>query len=241
MKYMIHTYPKRAWYVNKYLVPSMLKQGINEKDIYIFNDYASRGNLQAFLDSLDWIYYNLDDEKGVWHIQDDVIISKDFKEQSESINPNLVHNTFVSELYNSSKLKLTGKQPMKNHWLSFQCIYIPNKYIGHFLDWMEDINQKKLITPDKLKYDKNKNDDYFFYKFLRRKYANDYCVNMKPNLVDHIDYLIGNSIIYGHRNAPFRSYYFEDLDLVKKLERSIKNDELSQANEENKKVREEES
>ena len=28
-KYLIHTYPKRIWYVNGYLIPSMIKQGIN--------------------------------------------------------------------------------------------------------------------------------------------------------------------------------------------------------------------
>ena len=34
MKYMIHTCEARLWYVEEYLIPSMLKQGIKEDDIY---------------------------------------------------------------------------------------------------------------------------------------------------------------------------------------------------------------
>lgn len=221
---MIHTCNKRIDYVNQFLVTSLTKQGIKRRDIIIFNDFMGRGNLQSYLDSIDYIVNSdLRNEKGIWHLQDDVIISSDFKVVTELYNNDMLVNGFVSEMYNSDKLKLTGVHSMKNHWLSFQCIYIPNKYLNGFLAWMDGINNQK-DTVDKRKYDRGRNDDYFFYKYLRKYYKNDMCMNLKPNLVDHIDYLIGNSTLYGKRSAKFRSYYFKDVDLIKKLEKELKND-----------------
>lgn len=228
MKYMIHTYPKRKWYVDNYLIPSLKNQKIKSSDIYIFIDENKRGNLQAFLDSLDWIYNNLSEEKGLWHLQDDVIVSKNFKKETEKASDKII-NGFVCKSYNPSKLEKTGKQIMKNHWLSFPCIYIPNKYIYPFLSYMNEIENKDKYNRDKVKYDRGRGDDYFFYKFLRTKFSKDECINLNPNLVDHIDYLIGNSTLFGKRAFSTRSYYFNDLDLVKELERKTKN-ELSQIN-----------
>ena len=229
MKYMIHTYPKRLWYVNKYLVPSMIKQGINQEDIFIFNDSNNRGNLQAFLDSLDWIWNTYGyAEIGFWHLQDDVIISKDFKErtQDNTIADNNVVNGFVSSNYNSRKLNLTGWQEVKNSWLSFPCVYIPNKYIGSFMNWLEKAKTKDNTLEYKRRYESNRHDDFFFYEFLRKRCKDDMVLNLKPNLVDHIDFLIGGSI-NKPRKEQVRGYYFEDLDLVEKLERNIKNEILS--------------
>lgn len=226
MKYMIHTYPKRLWYVNKYLVPSMIKQGINAEDIFIFNDSNNRGNLQAFLDSLDWIYKNSKlSEMGYWHLQDDVIISKDFKERTEDsrIAWNNVVNGFVSSNYNNKKLNLTGWQEVKNSWLSFPCVYIPNKYIGSFMNWLEKAKTKDNALEYKRRYESNRHDDFFFYEFLRKRCKNDMVLNLKPNLVDHIDFLIGGSI-NKPRKEQVRGYYFEDLDLVEKLERKLNKD-----------------
>lgn len=223
---MIHTYPKRLWYVEKYLVPSMIKQGINAEDIFIFNDSNNRGNLQAFLDSLDWIYKNSKlSEMGYWHLQDDVIISKDFKERTEDsrIAWNNVVNGFVSSNYNSRKLNLTGWQEVKNSWLSFPCVYIPNKYIGSFMNWLEKAKTKDNVLEYKRRYESNRHDDFFFYEFLRKRCKNDMVLNLKPNLVDHIDFLIGGSI-NKPRKEQVRGYYFEDLDLVEKLERKLKKD-----------------
>ena len=130
MKYLIHTFPKRLWYVEKYLIPSMIEQGIKKKDIYIYNDENGFGNLFAFLDSIRFIINNLSKEKGLWHLQDDVIISKDFKERTESINKlnidNIVVNGFVNKWY--ANLEKSGRVNVKDYWYSFPCIYIPNRY-----------------------------------------------------------------------------------------------------------------
>ena len=126
MKYMIHTYPKRLWYVNDYLVPSLIKQGIKKENIYIFNDSNKRGNLQAFLDSVDYIINFLPNEKGLWHLQDDVIICKNFKELSEMIDEEIVNNGFVNKWY--ANVEKSGRVKVKDYWYSFPCVYIPNKY-----------------------------------------------------------------------------------------------------------------
>ena len=46
-KYVIHACQQRKWYVDDYLIPSMLKQGINEDDITIWLDDKHQGNLFA--------------------------------------------------------------------------------------------------------------------------------------------------------------------------------------------------
>jgi len=39
MKYMIHSCNSRLWYVEQYLIPSMIKQNIPREDIILFNDH----------------------------------------------------------------------------------------------------------------------------------------------------------------------------------------------------------
>lgn len=218
MKYMIHTFPKRLWYVKKYLIPSMVKQGIKQKDIYIYNDENKFGNLFAFLDSLKYIIENLTKEKGLWHLQDDVIISRDFKNITEEIAKDKIINGFVNKNY--ANVEKSGEVNVKEYWYSFPCIYIPNRYIDDFLNWLEKV---KDHAPFRKKYITGRFDDWFFYKFLEMEYPLDKMINLKPNLVDHIDYLLG--FTSGKRSKkPVRAEYFNDLDLVKNLERSIEND-----------------
>lgn len=221
MKYLIHTFPKRLWYVEKYLVSSMIKQGIKKKDIYIYNDENGFGNLFAFLDSIRFIIENLSEEKGLWHLQDDVIICKDFKNITEEIAKNKVINGFVNKYYAS--VEKTGIVGVDNYWYSFPCVYIPNRYLEDFINWIEKVKEH---APYRKKYITGRYDDYFFYKFLQEEYPLDKMVNLKPNLVDHIDYLLGYTS-GKRRKVQVRAEYFNDLDLVKELERNIKND-LSQ-------------
>lgn len=218
MKYLIHTFPKRLWYVEKYLIPSMLKQGIKKKDIYIYNDENGFGNLFAFLDSIRFIIDNLNEEKGIWHLQDDVIISKDFKNVTEEIAKDRVINGFVNKWY--ANVEKTGVVSVNEYWYSFPCIYIPNRYLEDFINWLEKV---KTHAPYRKRYISGRYDDYFFYKFLQEEYPLDKMINLKPNLVDHIDYLLGYTS-GKRRKVQVRSEYFNDLELVKMLERSIKND-----------------
>lgn len=227
MKYMIHTHPKRSYYVDNYLIPSLEKQGIDSDDIYVVLDTDGAGNLKSFLYSLKMILTIpvLNEEKGIWHLQDDVIISKDFKKKSEMYaKKDIIINGFVSNNYNKNALKYTGKQPVKYMWLSMPCIYIPNKYINEFLTWIDSIKNLE-VNEYKRRYKSNRHDDFFLYMFMQEVHGKSSCYNLNPNLVDHIDYLIGNSI-NKPRDTQVRGFYFKDIDLVEQLERDLKNDIL---------------
>lgn len=212
---MIHTYPKRLWYVEKYLIPSMIKEGIKKKDIYIYNDKDGFGNLFAFLDSLKFINENLTEEQGLWHLQDDVIIASNFKEKSEEFGNDKVVNAFVNKNY--ANVDTIGQVNVKHYWYSFPCVYIPNKYIDDFLNWIEKVKEH---APYRKRYLKGRFDDWFFYKFLEEEYPLDKMINLKPNLVDHIDYLLGGTS-GTRKNVPVRAEYFEEINKVKELEREI--------------------
>ena len=51
MRYLIHACPQRLWYVNDYLIPSMLLQGVKRDDIEVWNDADGRGNLTSCMES----------------------------------------------------------------------------------------------------------------------------------------------------------------------------------------------
>ena len=220
IKYMIHCVPIRKWYVDKYLIPSMIDEGINPDDIYVYEDYYMIGNLPTFLESLKYINDNLNDINGVWHLQDDVIISRDFKEITEEKGKDKVINGFVNENY--CDITKCGLVKPKDYWYSFPCIYIPNKYIEDFLKWVDKVKYK---SPYRNRYNQKRYDDWFFYKFLKEEHPEDYMYNLKPNIVDHVDYLLGFTT--GKRSKKeVRASFYKDLDLVKELERKIKNEIL---------------
>ena len=223
MKYIIHTHIKRQNYVDNYLIPSLEKQGIDSDDIFVVFDDGTNGNLKSFLYSLKSILTIpvLNEEKGIWHLQDDVIISKDFKKKCEMYaKKDMIINGFVSNNYNKNALKYTGKQPVKYMWLSMPCIYIPNKYVSEFLTWIDNVRNLE-VNDYKKRYKSNRHDDFFMYMFMQEVHGNESCYNLKPNLVDHIDYIIGNSI-NKPRKEQVRGFYYKNLDLVEKLEREYK-------------------
>lgn len=206
-KYLIHTCNKRYWYVRNHLVPSMLKQGIDGKDIHIHLDKECMGNLKAFIDSLHWIQKNWLYEDGVWHLQDDVIISHDFKLKTEYFDKGMVYG-FESEYDRDQAL-----------WYSFPCIRIKNDIIPSFLKWLDEEAPKD--TKLRSMISNNKYDDALMMEWIRLKYK-DYVVRLTPNIVDHIDWLIGGSTVNQQRsNKCVRSVSFKDEDLVIKLRREL--------------------
>lgn len=219
MKYLIHTYPKRLWYVNEFLIPSMIEQGINKEDIHIYNDEKFKGNLKAFIESCKYVKENFDIEKGTWHLQDDVVISSDFAERTKYVTKDDVQCGFVSEMYNKVKKDAVGKQNIKYIWLSFPCIYIPNLYIVEFIDWLE---KNKFRNDDmKTRYLANNYDDFFFINYLADRRRDIYTFNIKPNLVDHIDYLIGGTSGVKERDKIVTGFWFEDKEAIAKLKMKL--------------------
>lgn len=189
MKYLIHCYPPRMWYVNNFLVPALNKQGIT--DITIFEDKNYEGNLKSFINSLKYIRDNFNPNEGTWHLQDDILLSSSFGKISSNVNEQTLTCGFASKAGDMKKVDCIGLQEMSKSWMSFPCIMIPNSYSIEFIEWFErEVETKGLFNK---RYLENKHDDFYFQWFCRHIKKNDKCLNLSPNIVDHIDYLINGS------------------------------------------------
>ena len=211
-KYLIHTYPKRLWYVNEYIIPSMLKQGIHEEDIKVYNDIDGDGNLRACMKA----FASVDDnDESTWHLQDDVCICKDFKERTEMYSKGLIAG-FSSALYDGpGKI---GPVTIENMWFSFPCILIPNQYAIACSKWVMDFIIGNPIYERYWK--RGVNDDWAFRLYIKNFHKNDPCLNIYPNLVDHVDYLLGGGS-GGKRKQEVRAQFWKDDDVVSELEKKI--------------------
>lgn len=223
-KYIIHACPERMWYVEKYLVPSMKEQGIEDIDIRCDDNHI--GNLQSCMKIFESMP---DDDGGAWHLQDDIIICKDFKERTEKYqnSDDIICGYVRMDGNHTDKI---GYVPFKNMWWSFPCIYIPNKYARECAYWF--FNESKWYVKYRKLMKTRKNDDMFFMEYLKIKdndmNTNLKILNLKPNLVDHIDYLIGGTIVNKDRNnMNVRARYFDDQDLVKDLEDKINTERIN--------------
>lgn len=210
-KYIIHACPDRMWYVNEYLVSSMKEQGID--NIVIECDYKQVGNLQSCMD----IFSRMGEPGGAWHLQDDVIICRDFKERTELHTNDIVCGFVIKKDENYNHV---GHVKPKNMWWSFPCIYIPNMLARDCANWFSHAkyrsNYSWMVATKKY-------DDTVFKEFLLQYYPDYDVLNLKPNLIDHIDYLLGGTTINEQRtNKDVRSAYFDDIDLVIELEKKIR-------------------
>lgn len=163
---LIHACEKRMWYVEGFLVPSLEDQGI-KPEIWLDD---GKGNLYSCMES----FQNSPKNGGTWHLQDDVVISKDFSERTKKAD-----NGLVCGFNDGSNYRLP---------LSFPCIRIPNSYARECAEWFYAEGREKY----KPLADLGKCDDTFFFYFWK-----DHKIPfevMSPCLVDHIDFLIGGSV-----------------------------------------------
>jgi len=213
-RYLIHTVPKREWYVRDYLVPSMVQQGIAGIDITVYVDNEHKGNLRACMDAFKLCEGQAG---GTWHLQDDVIISHDFKEKTEKYDNGIVCG-FKSRYDGNTPY---GTVPAKQMWFSFPCIRIPNNIASECADWV--INYMIGNPVYREWWEKGVNDDLLFRQYVWNTYPNAMAYNLKPNIVDHIDYLIGGTVNSNARKiVKIRSEFWEDEYLVNELENKLK-------------------
>ena len=207
---MIHACPQRMWYVTSYLVPSMLSQGIAESDITIYNDVNRDGNLVSCMKSFGSVP---DDDGGTWHLQDDVLISKRFKALTEEHDDGVVCGHCWS-LHRDRRDK-TGFVTPDYMWFSFQCIRIPNRISMECSKWFfEEVIPQNLYegwVRD------NKYDDTMFDVFMRERHPNERVLNLAPNTVANIDYMIGGTIISQQRVFDPEEIYFHEPETLEKL------------------------
>lgn len=213
VQYMIHAVPKRMWYVSEYLIPSMLEQGIQREQIDVYCDDKQLGNLKACMDAF---LQTGDNSEGTWHLQDDVIISSKFAEQTARYNRGLVAG-FCSTMYD--KDRQAGNTDVKNMWYSFPCIRIPNKIAKDCAKW---VLEQIIGNPVYTKYWKDgRNDDWSFKLYLGTCCKRERAYNLAPNLVEHIDYLIGGSANGSSRAEHCTSAYWNEEKLVEELRKKL--------------------
>lgn len=214
---MIHTCNKREWYVYEYLVPSLLEQDLPHNNIIVWHDYERIGNLHSCLLSFQWCYKNLNNDEGVWHLQDDVLVCRNFVKRIKELENQDIVNGFCCKNFNLSEWKKSGYVNSKDTWNSFPCIKIKNKYVKNFCDWVysiECLKQRKYHDW----YKTGKMDDSFWREQLIQKNPELEVLNLKPSLVEHIDMLIGGSVINEDRDKSVcNSCYWQDIDLIKQF------------------------
>ena len=217
-KYMIHTCLDREWYVRQFLIPSLLQEGIDLDHIILWIDKQKVGNLQSCMNA----FKSLPEEGATWHLQDDIIICRDFKKKTQ------VYGQYAPIVcgfcYPEAGGKDSGPTPPSLMWYSFPCIKIDNQIAKTCSEWFFEYGQfdRKYTCY----VSTGKFDDTMFKQFCERRYGDTrVCYNLKPNLVDHIDYLIGGSIVNKDRCKKITAAaFFEDHDqIIQELEEKLNN------------------
>lgn len=213
-RYMIHTCKKREWYVSQYLLPSMLEQGIPKKSITIQLDKSEIGCLDSKMKAFQSCVL----PGGTWHLQDDIIISDDFAEMTDTYDYGIVCG--IATDYDKERRTVTGLTDIYNMWYSFPCIRIPNRIAVGCGDWFYSDLYHNPVYRNLV--NSRKRDDEVFKMYLDTAHSDVTVINLSPNIVDHIDYLIGGSVINAKRTQDARALYFNDAYKIKELENMLK-------------------
>ena len=217
MQIMIHTCNYRLWYVKEYLVKSLYKQGFKEDEVTIYLDDECKGNLQAFIDSLTTLL----DEGHTWHLQDDVIICRNFRERALQYDD---FDGIVCGFMSEYDIDLESMHNVPNTNLdylgwSFPCIKIPNKVAKLCAEMYNVVKNDSTLNRWK---EERKGDDAVFKLYLEKYNPTIPHITLVPSIVDHVDYLLGGSMVNRMRQKPIvRAIYFDDNDLVDELEREL--------------------
>lgn len=206
MKVIIHSCDKRLWYVKGFLVPALRDQGIEPT---IHNDDHHRGCLWSYIDSFRSLPA---DTKGTWHIEDDVFPCQSFVNVARAHDDGIVHGFF--HRFGNDDL-VPGWVSVNKAGYSFPCFRMPNRLIAEFADWFLAEGQHR----DKYRrwIDENKHIDSFMLDFLREKHPEEKVFNLKPSIVDHVDYLIGGSVVNKFREGKCKAEYFNDRESIEEL------------------------
>lgn len=213
-KYMMHACPKRMWYVEEFLIPSMLEQGIPREDITVWNDTEKLGNLAACMAAFE----SCTGDGGTWHLQDDVVISADFAEKTREFDRGVVYG-FCSR-YFMDDVDIAGEVYAEDAWHSFQCVRIPNEYARGCAAWVKAGGPFSAEGEILIKL--NKGDDTLFREYFITHHGMDTAVNLSPNIVNHVDYLVGGPVTNQWRSYIVGSDKWADSSIISKLQTKLK-------------------
>jgi len=220
MRYLIHACPRRMWYVEEFIVPSLRAQGIREDEIEIWNDAEGKGNLFSCMESFRACGERAKEnpESGTWHLQDDILICRDFAERTRELDDGIVCGYCCKNFGNF--LQERGRQPVIFLWYSFPCIRIPDRIAGECAEWFftRAVKREKW----KKEVEQGKSDDWFFRNFLHEQRSDMTVLQLDKALVEHVDWLIGGTIVNPQRTwKQTRAAFWQDEELVKELEEKL--------------------
>ena len=216
MKFLIHAAPQRMWYVNDFLIPELRAQGA--KLIEVWNDEKKAGNLQACMES----FRQIKGHAGTWHLQDDVLPCRDFIKRCYELEGDGVVYGFTCNMFGDD-IRQTGRVYAPDVWHSFQCVRIPDEYARECAAWYFSGDWRQDADPDLFALeDLGQGDDSFFRAFLQTRHGRERFTNAAPNLVEHVDWLIGGSILSPWRGLLARSALWNDQGELDALKREIK-------------------
>ena len=155
------------------------------------------------------------------YIQDDVLVCRDFVKRCEGITSKVAYG-FANEKF-TDVVSNVGDVHAVDSWHSFQCVKIPDAYAREFAEWItggawKEVNSHELG----ILFDGNCGDDTFFHEFMLARHPADIVTNVVPNLVEHVDFLVGGSIINKARCFWPRAHYWDDEELVNELKAKVK-------------------
>ena len=165
------------------------------------------------------IFRSMPDKGDTWHLQDDVLISRNFKEVTEREYKGIVCG-FASRYDHDPVI---GETDFDHAWYSFPCIRIPNRTALKCGEYFFNCVMKSRKSQHKKFIRDKKYDDSLFKEYVRIFEPNIKVTNLCPNIVDHIDYLIGGTVVnYGRALSNVSSVFWEDDDLVEALYEEMK-------------------
>lgn len=214
-KILIHACPARMWYVEEFLIPSLEEQGIEDIDLAL--DSTGKGNLQACLDSFEECGKQ---SGGTWHLQDDVLIARNFAERIEEFDDGVACG-FCHTLFEPFNRPMPGHVPALYMFNSFPCIRIPNEVAAEFVEWYyTDARYRDNYQPW---VRSGIHDDGFWHDFYEERHGHDFVWNIAPNIVEHVDWLIGGSVANEWRGYICRASYWDDPEdkLIQELTRKL--------------------
>lgn len=211
MRIMIHSVPQRAIAVGK-ITAELIRQGFHKDDIFNYIDHELEGALPAFRKSIDFLDHRvIDPFEDVWHLQDDVVLSKDFVKA-------IAFACFRRDAdvvcgFHSSADKKTApfkddfdKFPMYH---SFPCIRIRSWVASEFNSWLSTTDDPWVLE----KIPTGKFDDSLFRRFIWYRESTDSPIaykNLSYSIVDHRSDIYGGSIVNPTRTDPLRALDFAD-------------------------------
>ena len=215
MRILIHACPDRMWYAEEILAPRLRTQGA---DVEIWNDVQQLGNLRACMES----FKRRHGSGGTWHIQDDVLPCRDFVQRCSEYESDGVVYGFCCRQFTDDPGQ-TGLVHVPDSWHSFQCVRIPDEYARGCAEWFFSGGWQESTLPELvILKGMNKGDDTFFREYMQLRHPHDLVRNAKPNLVEHVDWIVGGSVLHPWREFLARSDFWDDELLVEELKREIK-------------------